>query len=203
MLIQKAKKSQRENLTVLAKSNKHNGYCVAAVNKNGKIIRLVRDKEGHALFKNTCNFNRLNRISADIIPAPLKNQHENFILTEIFNVGGKTEINKFRNLLTNPLFIFGNTEHYLTKKEMKKQKSTLLFVEVEDIRIYRNCEDKYKVDFTHRNDAYKGFSITDPKFLNCERKIEKAKLLFSLPDAPYTRYGRELFYKFIAAVYIG
>ena len=203
MFTRKSKESQIEELTILGKSNKHNGYCVAAVTKGGKIIRLVRDKEGHALFENTCSFKKLDIIVADIIPAPLKNQHENFILTEVSSVGGTAKISEFNGLLTNSTFIFGNTEPRLTRREMRKQTSTIVFAEVDNLRIYRNCEDKYKANFMYRGNEYKGFSITDHKFLNCERKIESAKLLFSLPDAPYSRYGHDLFYKFICAVYIG
>ncbi|MCL1880553.1 MAG: hypothetical protein FWF76_00050 [Oscillospiraceae bacterium] len=110
---------------------------------------------------------------------------ENFILTEVSSVGGTAKISEFNGLLTNSTFIFGNTEPRLTRREMRKQKSTIVFAEVDNLRIYRNCEDKYKADFMYRGNEYKGFSITDPKFLNCERKIESAKLLFSLPDAPY------------------
>jgi hypothetical protein len=86
---------------------------------------------------------------------------------------------------------------------MRKQKSTFMFAEVEELRIYRNGENKYKADFLYKGNEYKGFSITDPKFMNCERKIERAKLLLSLPNAPYNRYGHDLFYKFICAVYVG
>ena len=205
MFIRKPKATtRREELTIFAKSNKHNGYCVAAVTKDNKIIRLVRDKEGHALFENTCaEFKKLDKVVADITPASLKNQHENFILEEIISVGSKSDGKEFSNLLTNSPFIFGNTEPSLSKREMKKQKDTLVFAEVENLRIYRNGDDKYKADFSYRNHDYKGFSITDPKFLNSERIIEKARVLFSLPDAPFTRYGLERFYKFICAVYLG
>jgi len=195
--------STREELTVIAKSNKHNGYCVAAINESGKIIRLVRDKEGHALFKESCGgFNKLDKIAAYIKPAPLKNQQENFIMEEYLGTVGTVKSGDFSGLLSNSAFIFGNAEPWLNKTEMKKQTPTFLLADVEDLQIYRNNEDKYKADFLYKNHEYKGFSITDPKFLHGTRRIEKARLLFSLPDAPYSRYGLELFYKFICAVYI-
>jgi len=195
--------SMREDLTVIAKSNKHNGYCVAAINKKGRIIRLVRDKEGHALFKESCGgFNKLDKITASIRPAPLKNQQENFIMEEVLGTAGTVKSSDFNGLLSNSAFIFGNAEPWLNKNEMKKQTPTFLLADVEDLQIYRNNEDKYKADFLYKNNEYKGFSITDPKFLHGTRRIEKARLLFSLPDAPYSRYGLELFYKFICAVYI-
>ena len=56
-------------------------------------------------------------------------------------------------------------------------------------------------DFTYNNHAYKGFSITDPKFKLKNKKFSKAAILVSLPDTPYNRYENELYYKFICAVY--
>jgi len=78
---------------------------------------------------------------------------------------------------------------------------TFLFAEVNGLHIYENDEGKMKADFVFRGIEHKGFSITDPAFKTRERRIEKAALLFSLPDAAYTRYGNDLYYKFICAVY--
>ena len=76
-----------------------------------------------------------------------------------------------------------------------------MFAEVSDLHIYENDEEKMKADFIFRGIEYKGFSITDPAFKTRERRIKRAALLFSLPDVAYTRYGNELYYKFICAVY--
>jgi len=84
---------------------------------------------------------------------------------------------------------------------MRSQRKTFLFAEVSDLHIYENDEDKTKADFVFRGVTHKGFSITDPAFKTRERRIKKAALLFSLPDVAYTRYGNELYYKFICAVY--
>ena len=74
-------------------------------------------------------------------------------------------------------------------------------MEVDDLNICFNDEEKYKADFTYCNQLYKGFSITDFEFKKRERRIAKAVILVSLPDAPYTRYGHELYYKLVCAVY--
>ena len=76
-----------------------------------------------------------------------------------------------------------------------------MFAEVGDLCIYENDEEKMKADFIFRSIKHKGFSITDPAFKTRECRIKRATLLFSLPDAAYTRYGNELYYKFICAVY--
>ena len=76
-----------------------------------------------------------------------------------------------------------------------------MFIEVENLGIYRNDEDKFKADFKYEDEIYKGFSITDPEYKNRERTFTKAMILITLPEAPYKRYGHELYYKFVAAVY--
>jgi len=190
------------NLTVLAKSDKHNGYCVAALDQRGRILRLVRDAEGHALTEDQCRFKKLDHIIADVEPAPLKHQKENHVLTELVeSKKSSTSINDLGRFLQRPPLIFGNTMPWLSEEDMGKQKSTFLFVEVDDLRIYLNDEEKYKADFLYNGQAYEGFSITDPAFKTKEQKSAKAAILVSLPNAPYNRYGHELYYKFICAVY--
>lgn len=49
--------------------------------------------------------------------------------------------------------------------------------------------------------GYKGFSITDPKFKLRNRKISKSFIAVSLPEIPYKKYGNDLYYKFVCAVY--
>ena len=189
-------------VTILAKSDKHTGYCVGAITKNGDIVRLVRDEEGHALNEEQCKFEKMDSLLIDVTHAPLKHQRENYILNEVIEKHkSHITINDLTRFLTNPRFIFSNENPWLTEEEMQGRKSTLLLVEVDDLQIYQNDEDKFKADFTYNNQAYKKFSITDPKFKTRERKIPKAIVLISLPDTPYTRYGHELYYKFISAVY--
>lgn len=72
-------------LLVLAKSDKNNGYCVVGVNRFGKFIRLVKNSEGHALAKERCNFNKMDFLTIDAMPAPLVHQKENYVLGEIIN----------------------------------------------------------------------------------------------------------------------
>jgi hypothetical protein len=190
------------NLTVIAKSDKHTGYCVAAMNEQGKMIRLVRDAEGHALTEEQYNFEKLYNITVSAQHAPLKHQSENYVLTELLEThkSGKT-IKDLNVRLQNPPFVFQNTEPCLTEKDMRNQKYSFLFVQVDDLHIYQNDEVKYKADFSYRGRDYESFSITDPGFKNKERTIKRTAILVSLPDAPYKRYGNELYYKFIAAVY--
>ena len=190
------------NLIVLAKSDKHTGFCVVGIDEFGKFIRLVRDKEGHALSKEQCKFKKLDFLTVDVTSAPLKHQKENHILNELIKFGKSTSsVEDLKKYIQNPAFVFLNTSPCLSEEEMKKLKNTLLFVEVSNLHIYQNNEGKYKCDFAYNNQNYKSFSITDSEFKLKSRKIYKAVILVSLPDAPYNRYGNELYYKFICAIY--
>ena len=190
------------DLTVLAKSDKHTGYCVAAIDRKGKTIRLVRDEEGHALSEEQCKFKKLNHILVDATHTPLNHQRENYMLNELLSsVKTSTSINDLKRYLNTPSSIFDNTNPYLSEDEMHNKKSTFLFVEIEDLHVHLNDEEKYKADFTYKNQKYEGFSITDPEYKIKARKISKAIILISLPNAPYSRYGHNLYYKFICAVY--
>ena len=173
------------NLTILAKSDKHTGYCVADIDQKGNFIRLVRDREGHALTEDQCKFKKLDQIIADATHAPLKHQRENCVLNELLE-SHKTSasINDFKRRLQEPSFIFGNNKPWLSEEEMRNKKSTFLFVEINDLHIHLNDEEKYKADFTYKNQTYEGFSITDPEYKTKERKISKAIILVSLSDAP-------------------
>lgn len=190
------------DLIVLAKSDKHNGYCVACINKFGEFVRLVRDSEGHAIEKEQCKFKKLDFLTVDVTCAPLEHQKENYILNKILNSSrSMTSINNLMPLLECSSFIFGDTNPWLDEKEINKPKSSFLFAEVTNLHIYENDEDKHKCDFIYNNYGYKGFSITDPEFKLKNKKFSKAFILVSLPNAPYNRYGNGLYYKFICAVY--
>ncbi|MCL2546904.1 MAG: hypothetical protein FWE06_06885 [Oscillospiraceae bacterium] len=190
------------NITVLAKSDKHNGYCVAALTQTGKLIRLVRDAEGHALTKEQCQFQKGDMITVNVEPAPLKWQKENYILTEVLSSKKSlTSLNYLSKYTQNTKSIFSNTNPWLSSDEMAKNAGSLLLVAVDDLTIYKNDEDKYKANFTYNGQSYEGFSVTDPDFKKRKRKMAKAFILVSLPNSPYGKYGQDLFYKYICAVY--
>ena len=189
-------------LLVLAKSDKNNGYCVAGINGFGKFIRLVKNSEGHALAKERCNFNKMDFLTIDAVPAPLVHQKENYVLREIINqTKSNMQIEDLQKYTQNPEFVFSNTNPWLTGKEINSQNTSFLFVEATDLFIYENDEGKHKCDFTYNNNNYKGFSITDPKFKLKNKKISKCLVAVSLPEVPYKKYGNDLYYKFVCAVY--
>lgn len=194
----------KTKLTIVAKSDKHGGFCIAAIDGRGKFYRLVRDEQGHALTEEQCKFKKLDIIIADILPAPLKHQPENYVLNELLEVQSAVlSADKLRSLFRNPAQIFADEKPWLTENEIFQQRNSLVFAQVDNLHIYENDEEKIKADFWLGGVEHKGFSITDPEFKSKAKKINSAMALFSLPDIPYARYGHELYYKFICAINVG
>ena len=138
----------------------------------------------------------------DITHTPLKHQRENYVLNELLEVRPPIlTADGLTAFFHDRAHIFGNETPWLSEEEMQRQRTTFMFAEVSDLHIYENDEEKMKADFIFRGIEHRGFSITDPAFKTKERRIKRAALLFSLPDAAYTRYGNKLYYKFICAVY--
>ena len=175
----------KTELLILTKSDKNNGYCVVSINKFGKFIRLVKNFEGHSLDKEQFKFGNMDLLTVNVIPAPLINQKENYVLIEIINQT-KTNIKNenLRKYIQNPEFIFSNANPWLTQEEINHQNESFLFLEITDLIIYENNEGKHKCDFTYNNNNYKGFSVTDPKFKLKNKKISKSILGVSLPELP-------------------
>ncbi len=141
-------------------------------------------------------------LTANAVPAPLIHQKENYVLEEIINhTKSSMQTKDLKKYIEYPEFIFSNTNPWLTEEEINNQKTSFLFVEVNDLFIYENEEGKYKCDFTYNNNNYKSFSITDPKFKFKNKKISNSLVAISLPEISYKKYGNDLYYKFICAVY--
>ena len=136
------------------------------------------------------------------MPAPLVHQKENYVLCEIINhTKSNVQTEDLQKYTQNPEFIFLNTNPWLTEEEINSQNTSFLFIEVTDLFLYENEEGKHKCDFIYNNISYKGFSITDPKFKLRKRKISSSFIAVSLPEIPYKKYGNDLYYKFVCAVY--
>ena len=189
-------------LLILAKSDKNNGYCVVGINKFGKFIRLAKNSEGHALDKEQCEFNKMDFLTVDAMPAPLVHQKENYVLSKIINhTKSNVQAEDLQKYTQNPKFIFSNINPWLTEEEINNQNTSFLFIEVTNLFIYENDEGKHKCDFIYNSSNYKGFSVTDPKFKFNDSRISKSLIAVSLPEFPYKKYGNDLYYKFVCAVY--
>ncbi len=102
---------------VLAKSDKHTGF--------EKFIRLVRDKEGHALSKKQCKFNKLDFLTINATSAPLKHQRENYILNELIQYSkSSVSVENLKKYIQNPEFIFSSINPWFSEKEIDRQKTS-------------------------------------------------------------------------------
>jgi len=191
-------------ITILAKSVKHTGFCVVGIDDSGKWVRLVRDDEGHALPEEDCKFEKLDIINADAAPAPLPRQPENHILNEVYSTTkGRQDLAIFEDLLDNweNECIFYDDERFLPPRRCLKGRPSITAVSVNDFEIYQHSEGTYKASFICNSIKYKDISVTDPEYMRRACKLKRATIIATLPGTPFSKYGRDLYYKFVCAVY--
>lgn len=191
-------------VTILAKSSKHKGFCVAGVDENGRWVRLVSDEQGEALAGSYCsNFDVLDVVSLLIEPKPIKYQPENILVKSKCSNVGKTNINdllkKHPYLLHNGDYIFANNTHKVFEEDMGLLKNSLLIAKVKDISTVFLDGRKCKASFVYNGRNYINVSVTDP---NCYTKdpisYKGAYIVVSVPSEPWETYG---YFKFVAAIY--
>ena len=167
---------------LLTKSDKHNGYCVAGVNTKGDWVRLVSTKSGEAI-KGNFPYAIASWIEVKGERAPLVNQPENYLLSEVtktsdYNIKskciGELSENKF-----NPN-LFGNVSHCLKSNEIKNIRHQLTAVFVEKLQIYKNENENFKSKFVYNGDTYENMSLTDSRYYK-ECFFDKAALIVSHP----------------------
>ena len=79
----------------------------------------------------------------DVMPAPLVHQKENYVIGEIVNyIRSNVKVEGLQKYIQNPECIFLNTNPWLTEEEINNQNTSFLFVEVNDLFIYENSENK-------------------------------------------------------------
>lgn len=77
------------------------------------------------------------------MPAPLVHQKENYVIGEIVNyIRSNVKVEGLQKYIQNPECIFLNTNPWLTEEEINNQNTSFLFVEVNDLFIYENSENK-------------------------------------------------------------
>jgi len=189
-------------VAILTKSNKHRddggyGCCIAGVSETGEWIRFVADANGDSLPRNT-EINTRQIILAEGWCAPLKYQTENVVLCDFHLLQGRVG-DYVKNLKqTKEAGIFGNTANSLSYAEMSKITGTLRLIEVQNLEIYWNSEQKCKVRFERGNTFYEAMPMTDPIYYTKKgsppKAIGDAFIVVSLSEYPP-------FNKFVAAIY--
>ena len=214
----------RIDAVIMAKSNMFGKFCVAGIDLNSRRwVRFVSFEDGEPLsdfqliFINspgTCQILDTAKISiAHKVGHSRQNHSEDFMIKyEAWLKLGQMNLSEVIKLHPpeNHDYIFGNSREYLTLDEMREYKInySLIFIEVEDLRIYHernfNNEIKARASFDYNGDYYTRIRITDPEFDDNNNAkdliIPHAYLVMSMPAKPLKFNGR--FYKLIAKIFV-
>ena len=204
---------------IMAKSNMFGKFCVAGIDLySGKWVRFVSFEDGAPLedfqliFINSpgsCKILDTARIPiARKIGHSRQNHSEDFMIKyEAWLKLGQMDLQEVIKFHPpeNYDYLFGNSREYLTLDEMSKYKInySLIFIEVEDLKIYHefnyNNELKARANFDYNGDLYTHIRVTDPEFDNAKNLlIPHAYLVMSMPAKPFY----EKFYKLIAKIFV-
>lgn len=206
-----------KNVLLLATSCKNGGLCPGGVDLENphQWIRLVAD-DGNSGPVQGCDIDFAQPL--DVIeffgkPCPMLKQKENWV---ILNHSCKKLGTIKPDLL--PLVyehygyhgFWGNNLAYLTVEEMEKLNDpTETIIEVIDLQVYRNNNNKVKADFNWDQSVNRilNISVTDPDFYKNSSpscSFQKAYLVISIPkdcDWPDCTSPFRKAYKFISKIF--
>ncbi len=199
---------------IIARSRKHGGFCVAAVNPiNNKIVRFVSDAETARAIP----WNEMIRISLlDVVEVkyeqfcPKDPQTENILvephgIRRIGKFNGSIEDIRQRiqfsdNLLDSTAPKLNSVDYFHHSLEIVKVKNLKLSGE------YYNRRFKTRASFSYNGQQYTDFRVTDPKYEGMlmgidshSMTIQSADIVLSIPWEPFEEDG--MYYKFVAAIY--
>jgi len=214
--IKRTEQAQRD-IMILKKSSKHHEYCVAGIDcATGKFVRLMSnndDKEGalsgeQMHYENDAEAQILDMARVKTIKnTPTKIQPENVLIDE----NGKWEKiatvpkqEAFKYLNNNVEYIFCNNKPHLTKEEAESCNCSLIFVQVQNVRVYTiddiHDRKKTKMSFVFNDEEYKDIAVTDPDYRDKNEKFVRANIVFSLPDGDWSEeHGK--YYKFATKIF--
>jgi hypothetical protein len=210
----------KKTIVILAKSLKHNGYCVAGKDVISKQwIRAVSDENGSALSREQCkctnnNWQRQNKspyhssifkkVEINFLKhAPLINhQPENYVISnEIWQHKFNIEPEELKNYLDDPESLWGDGDrisYSLIKNNELLIHQSLYLVEVHELNLYVNEFNKRRASFIYKKIRY-DLSVTDINFddiLKNNIQNEKDILCVSLGE----NY-EDFCYKIIATIF--
>lgn len=199
---------------IVAKSYKHNKYCVAGIDvERKKLIRIVSCENSYTgalsddevkLYNRSESLKVLDMINIQLEHHPHPLQPENYFIvpgSKIFYI--KTVSPQFLiDYLNYPKHIFINTDYRLNQYDVESSNSSLLLVKVLDFKLkqirYSDGKIKPQGSFKYKDKNYTDYRVTCPKFYNYEFSTDEAILCVSLPPDDYHGY----YYKFIAAIHL-
>ena len=191
---------------ILTKSNKrmsNNAYgkCVAGLTENGNWIRLVLDASGDSLPDKDCEaFECLDIIDVETEGYPLEYQPENERLMRFNGKAGRMSIEEVIDKygVDDDTHCFVNNRNLLYENEMKQTSGSLLLLEVQNLRVYKDDRNRHKATFEYNGIIYEDISMTAPEHYSRLFTYDNAFIVVSLP--PNTGEYRG-YYKFVAAIY--
>ena len=173
-----------KEIIVLARSSKHNDYCIAGIDTStGKWIRPISKntyKEGAIPLKDITYKNGSTVQIFDIIKInitehqPTKAQPENYVY-DPFVPWIKTDRTNLEQIIRfrgydNPNTIFYNEGKDVSEEELdnvSSKKYSLLFVNVKNayafVKTFQPGNTRYQLNFNYNNINYKYLKITDEK----------------------------------------
>ncbi len=214
-------------IIVLAKSSKHNDYCIAGIDlSTGKWIRpisLNASKEGaiplrDITYKNGETVQIFDIIKIDITHhKPTKAQPENYVYNPLVpwvKIDRTTleEVTKFRGY-DQPGMIFYNMGKEVSETELEDKqakKHSLLFVNVKNscvfVKTFQPGKPRYQFNFVYNNINYEYFKISDRKVISSLDNVGDGRynhktnlpVVFSL-TGKYQLTGR--YYKMVAQMF--
>ncbi len=207
----------RKKVLLLAVSCKTGGLCPGGLDLDNPSnwIRIVND-DGHAgaIQGYEIDFAKpLDIIEFDGRPMPQGKQQENWVIDN--NSCRKTESRTHEVLAwayekysyTN---FWGNYRAFLNEEEFNSvNTSSESILKVSDVDIYRNNNNKWKIDFNWHRAKYKikGVSVTDPDFYDNNDPVhfDNAYIVTSIPkeidDWIHPESGEKRAYKFVSKIY--
>lgn len=202
---------------VLSKSAKNGNKCVAGMQRNGKLVRIVTSDmvtDGaipNWYMKNSrygLDVQILDEIEVEVLKnMPNEIQPENYLIdtNKLPRVLGHESLQEVIMKVDNDEdpYVFMNNARFLKEEEATSIDYSLKIIIADSVQISVNSYGKTKADFTYNDVCYVDISVTDHDYFDTNGCIlTKACLFLSLAHQPYTTdEGENRYYKFIAKIF--
>lgn len=203
---------ERRTVVVLANSIKKHQHCVAGkCTQTGRWIRPVSTPQGGELtdaqVRYTNNYGtyyvkNLQKIEMELsLHVPLINQPDNYLISgNCWQQRYKIEVHELAHYLDTPPSLWGSADniiyYFIENHEVEIQQS-LYLVRVDNLRLYRNVNNKRRASFTYNSFHY-DLAVTDPNFDNLLQSNQETHSILCISLAELWQ-GR--CYKIVATIF--
>lgn len=201
--------SLTKRILILAMSDKHKECCVAGIDQERKLVRLISDDIdiGYAIPKGFVQSNdihvfdvvdvKVEEVTEQQNPYTqedidlLQTQPENFLLVSNFKKVKTLSIEEALKVIeqvkNRNKYIFGDSGRSISPSFAKKVHHSLELVELDQLELQKDYKSSgeakrhFKTVFTYNGTQYDGITDTDPDYQD-PRSISKAYALISLGE---------------------